>query len=275
MQQALLAAVALATLALAGCSGGGDHSGAQDFTCADGSVVPAATIEAADDHHDAAFDPATLCPVPPQVTLTGLPASLQVYGTSSFEWSVNPGSVLHGHSMLTAIRYSMSSVPDGQATLDTYSKEVLKKEHQDLPVSFRGNLTFNVPGPIYLRAYAQVQGDGYDRRDVWSPEVMLEILPVQPTGVVATVVHAVGPIGGLDPNDIQLNLGDALVFQNDDLLAHDLTATSGPAGSVACDLAAAAGDVSEPCVFIVPGSYTFTTDDVQPKSVTVSVVVPA
>lgn len=276
MQQAFLSMLALVTLALAGCSGGSDHQGLDDVACPDGTLVKGSDLEDLDGHHDADFDATEACPTPPQVTLSGLPATLQVYGTSSFNWTVDPGSVAHGHSMLTAIRYSMTSVPDASASLDNYSKEAVKKEHQDLPVALRGNLTFNVPGMIYLRAYAQVQGDGYERRDVWSPEVALEILPVQPTGVTHTVTHAMGPLGELDPNSLTIDLGDAVVFENADLVEHTLTADGGPAGSVACSMTAAGNNgVSDPCIFVVPGSYSYTSDDVQSKRLTVNVRLPS
>lgn len=276
MQQALLSMAALLMLALAGCSSGSDHTGLEDIVCPDGTIVKGSDLEELEAHHDDDFDATSACPTPPSVTLAGLPQTLQVYGTSSFNWTVDPGSVQHGHSMLTAIRYSMASVPDAEATLDSYGKEVLKKEHQDLPVSFRGNLTFNVPGMIYLRAYAQVQGDGYERREIWSPEIALEILPVQPTGVTHTVTHALGPLESLDPAELTIDLGDTVVFSNEDLVAHTLTADNGPAGSVACTMtAASSGGTAEPCLYIVPGTYTYTSDDVQPKRLTVNVRMPA
>lgn len=275
MQVPALVALTLATMALAGCSGDDGHGGISDVTCPDGTVVTGAQIEADEHHHEDGFDVKSLCPVAPAVSFTGLPPSLQVYSSAAFEWAVDPGSVQHGHSMLTAIRYSLAPVADADATLETYSKEVLKKEHQDLPVAFRGNLTFNVPGKVYLRAYAQVQGTDFNRIEVWSHEVTLDVLPVQPTGNNTTVTHTLGPLDPLDPAELTLGLGDGVVFKNDDLVTHTLTATSGPSGSVACELEAdGQGGVSEACVFLVPGSYTFETDDVQAKTLKVSVPIP-
>lgn len=274
MQQALLSVVALVTLALAGCSGS-DHSPLDDVACPDGTVVPGKDLEAIDAHHEDDFDATSACPEPPSVTLTGLPATLQVYGTSSFTWTVDPGSVQNGHSMLTAIRYSMTSVPDEQASLDNYSKEVLKKEHQDLPVAFGGNLTFNVPGMIYLRAYAMVRGTGYSDHDFWSPEIALDVLPVQPTGVSYTVTHSLGPLDNLDPNELTIDLGDTVVFSNEDLVPHTLTAENGPAGSVACTMTAPANGAADACLYVVPGTYTYASDDVQSKRLTVNVRMPA
>ena len=131
-------------------------------------------------------------------------------------------------------------------------------------------------GTVYVRAYAQVQGDGYDRVEVWSDEVALNVTPVQPTGVTHTVTHGAGPIGELDPNEVDAALGDALAFDNQDLLDHTLEMTSAPPGSTPCDLEAAGQSVSATtCMFDVPGKYTFATQgDAQPKSLTVNVAQP-
>ena len=274
MHKAFLALLLLGALAISGCNGDKKEADLEDVTCPDGTVVTSDQLEATDGHHEEGFDPMSLCPVPPKVTLTGVPTSVQAYGKAPFSWSVDPGSVLHGHSMLTSIRYSTAAVADAEASLETYAKEVIKKEHQDLPVTFKGNMTFNTPGKVYVRAYAQVQGEGYDRRDVWSPEVVLEVLPVAPTGVVQAISHPMlaGELSGPEGN---LQLGDAVGFDNRDLLDHTLTLTSAPPGAAACTLAAAGQAVSSgTCVLTVPGSYEFVSDDAQPKSISVSVAVP-
>ncbi len=278
MHKGLLAALLMTVLALAGCSGGGDKDADfEDVACPDGTVVTSEQIEAVPEHHDEGFDPATLCPVPPQVVLTGLPASVQVYGKAPFSWSVDPGSVTHGHSMITEIRFSTAHVADADASTTTYPKQVLKKEHQDLPVTFKGNMTFSTPGKVYVRAYAAVQGEGYDRRDVWGPEVVLDVLNVTPTGTVVPITHTAGAIAGsLEGPEGQLALGDAVSFQNDDLLEHTLSLVAAPPGAAACVLAAAMQAASsDTCVLTVPGSYEFETDDAQPKTVSVSVAMPA
>lgn len=275
VHSALLAALSLSLLALAGCSGD-DHTALDDVTCPDGTVLTGKQIEEHADHHADGFDPATLCPVPPKVTLTGLPATVQVYRTAAFTWTVDSGSAGHGHSMLTSIRYAAAAVPDAEATLAKYPNEVIKKEHQNLPVTFKGNLTFNAPGKVYVRAYAQVEGDGLPRRDVWSPEVVLEVLPVQPTGTVHEVAHAAGPVGDLQPAELDAALGDAIAFRNDDIVPHTLEIESAPDGAAACSLEAGAQATSAAtCVLTVPGSYTFRTDDVQEKHLRVDVALPA
>lgn len=277
MHQAFLAVLALAALALSGCSGGdGGHTSLTDFTCPDGSIVTAAQQEADEAHHADTFDPLTLCPIPPQVLLQGLPATLGAYRNAAFTWVVDPGSVTAGHSMLTSIRYGDASVATVGAVED-YANELVKKEHQDLPVTFKGNLTFTQAGTVYLRAYAQVQGENYARRDVWSDEVAIEILPVTPTGTVHTVTHATGlTLGEVTPAEpVDAVLGDAVQFNNEDLASHTLTLASGPKGAPCAEITAGATETSAACVLDVPGTYSWRTDDQQPKTVEIRVAVPA
>lgn len=282
MRAGLVAALLMTALAVAGCSGSKDDGkDFADVTCADGTIVTSEQIEATEGHHDAGFDPMSLCPVPPKVTLTGLPASVQVYKDAAFSWGIDPGSVLEGHSMITEIRYSTTSVPDGQASTTTYAKSIIKKEHQNLPVQFKGNMTFPTAGKVYVRAYAAVQGhnaDGstYERRDVWGPEVVLDVTPVAATGTVVTVTHAVGgPAGDLTADSAKAKLGDAVQFANSDVVPHTFSMDSGPNGAPACDLSADAQAASaDSCMFIVPGPYHFTTDDVpEAKTITIEVTV--
>lgn len=277
MSKTLLVIVPLLAAALAGCSGDdGGHATLSDFTCPDGAIVTAAQQEAAESHHDAVFDPAALCPVAPVVKLEGLPATLGVYRNAPFTWVVDPGSVAHGHSMLTSIRFATTSVPAPAAMTD-YATEVIKREHQDLPVTFKGNLTFTQAGTVYVRAYAQVQGEGYARRDVWSEEVVLQIQPVAPTGNVVTVTHGPGLfLATVTPAEpVDAVLGDAIQLTNDDLAPHSLTLESGPQGASCPEISAGEGASSAACVLQVPGTYTWKTDDQQPKRITIKVAVPA
>src|SRR5687768_7976394 len=79
MHKALLASLLTWALALAGCSGGSDGHGVEPVTCADGTMLTAEQIEAHPAHHADGFDPMSLCPVAPKVTLSGLPATIQVF----------------------------------------------------------------------------------------------------------------------------------------------------------------------------------------------------
>ncbi len=276
MHFAFVATLALASLAVSGCSGDGGHASRTDFTCPDGSIITAARQETDSTHHEAAFDPATLCPIAPRVLLQGLPATLGAYRSAAFTWAVDPGSVAHGHSLLTSIRYGNTSVATVGAVED-YASELVKREHQDLPVTFKGNLTFTQAGMVYLRAYAQVQGETYARRDVWSDEVAIAIQPVAPTGTVHTVTHAAGLLlGEVTPAEpLDALLGDAVQFDNQDVTSHALTLSDGPKGASCIEITADAGQTSAACVLEVPGTYTWQTDDEQPKTVEMRVTVSA
>lgn len=275
MHKGLAAALIMTALALAGCSGGKEGARFQDVACPGGVTLTADDIEAAEGSGADGFDPATLCPVPPAVLLTGVPATVQVYGEAPFSWAIDPGSVNRGHSMITEIRYSDKPIPDGEASITTYSKSVIKKEHQDLPVTFKGNMTFTTVGKVYVRAYAAVQGENpngtkFDRRDVWGPEIVLDVLPVQPTGTLATITHALGPLDPLE-GPTSANLGDAVSFDNQDLVEHTLTLGARPSGVADCVLTASGGPSADTCLLTAPGSYTFETDDVDPKTFLLSV----
>lgn len=277
MHKALLGALLAWSLALAGCSGGGGSHDAADVTCPDGTILTAEQIEAHAGHHEDGFNATTLCPEPPQVTLSGLPATIQVYDSASFTWAVDAGSAAKGHSMLTSIRYAKASIPDAELVegqMEKYPTEIIKKEHQDLPVTFKGNMTFNQPGKVYVRAYAQVQGEGLQRRDVWSSEIVLDVLPVTPTGAVVTITHSPGLAAStLESAQETLVLGDAIQFTNQEVMELTLSQASAPAGAPACELTAGTGATStESCVLVVPGTYQFETNDVgQMKSVTLTV----
>jgi hypothetical protein len=266
----LLMVALLSSLALAGCTGGDSHAAAAPVTCPDGTVLTGEQVEAADGHHDDGFDAASLCPVAPSVRLNGLPTSLQAFLTAPFTWTLDNGTVAKAHSMLTSIRYSTSSVEDRDLTnVNKYPTELLKREHQDLPVTYQGNLSFAKAGTVYLRAYMEVAG-----KDYWSPEVVLNITPVPATGVVVDVTHAPGDfLGGLDVEEVTLDLGDALRLVNEDLTTRTLKFASGPAAVPT--ISAGAQGASDPVVFAVPGLYEFTTNDLQAQTLRVLVTLPA
>ena len=277
MHKALLA-LAVLSVSLAGCGDKGEKA-PDPVTCPDGTILTSEQIEAFPDHHDAGFNATSHCPVAPSVTFTGLPASLQSFATAMFHWTVDNGSVPEGHSMLTAIRYGDRSVPDRDLTnVAKYPTELIKKEHQSLPVSFMGNLSFAKVGKVYLRAYAQVQGQGYERQEFWSPEVVLEVTPVQPTGLVVDFTHKAGnAAGSIDPPSQDLSLGDGVRLVNEDLVEHTCKANQAPVAVPALHAAASTGTAtaSDTVVLDVPGTYVYTCDDlVMPKGFSVNVRLP-
>lgn len=279
MHKALLSATVVLALALAGCSGGDDEPTYEAVTCPDGTVLTPEQVKAAMEAHEASgetmghdhgghgSDANALCPVAPSVSLTGLPASLQAFKTAAFSWTLDNGSVANAHSMLTSIRYSTSSVADRDLTaVSKYPTELIKREHQDIPITYNGNLSFAKAGKVYLRAYAQIQGADY-----WSPEVELTVTPVPVTGTVVDIVQGMGDsLAPPTPADVSIMLGDAVRLVNEDLRDHTCAFDSGPAVTPEMSAAALTG-ASDPVVFLVPGQYTYNCDTVQASTITIHV----
>lgn len=266
MRKALLSAAVLFALAFAGCSGKDKDADLQPVTCPDGTVLTSEMLEAMPEHHEAGFNATAHCPVKPSVTLEGIPASLGAFRTAPFSWKLDNGTVDHAHSMLTSIRYGDRSVPEADLTsVNKYPSELIKREHQNLPVAYQGNLTFSKVGKVYLRAYMEVAGVAY-----WSPEVVLEVTPVQPTGKVVQVDQALG--GQVTPDVVDIVLGDAVQLKNDDLVAHTCSFQSGPAATSPFS-AEGVGGMSEAVVFVAPQTYEYKCDDVQAHTFRVSVKV--
>ncbi|MEA3136783.1 MAG: hypothetical protein QOJ26_1330 [Thermoplasmata archaeon] len=258
MSKALLAIVALTALAFAGCSGDGDHE-LEPVTCPDGTVLTAEDLEAFPDHHEAGFNATAHCPVKPSVSLLGVPASIGSFKPGAFSWTLDNGTVPHAHSMLTSIRYSTASIPDsGLTSIKAYPNELIKREHQNLPITYKGNMTFSKVGKVYLRAYMEVSGVDY-----WSPEVAIDVLPVTPTGKVQefTIPPGAGVAGDVTPGEAVLVLGDGItVVDNDpDPRGHTCSRKSGPAET---DPLVDGNTV----VLIVPGTYEYECTTLQPTT---------
>jgi plastocyanin len=257
MRKALLPLVLLLALAFAGCSGKDKEADVQPVTCPDGTVLSAEQIEAIPDHHEAGFNATAHCPVKPSVTLAGIPRSLGAFRTAAFSWTLDNGTVEHAHSMLTSIRYADRSVPDQDLTnVNKYPSELIKREHQNLPVTYQGNLTFGKVGKVYLRAYMEVAGADY-----WSPEYALDVKPVVPTGKVIQFTHPMGEgAQDIQPTASPAVLGDAIQVVNQDAVAHKCSFSSGPAATAALEAQGQAD--SNTVVLEAPGVYEFKCDGV-------------
>lgn len=276
-----VALLAVALLALAGCSG---KSGPSTYTCLrTGQAIDLSQVPGSDED---GFDPESACPAPapPSVVFAEAPTALQAYFPGRVSWAVSAGNYSSGHSMLTQVMWSRQPVAaeqlQGPATYST-NPPLAMYAHQDVPGRFDGKVKFEAPGTYYLRAYAQVRGDGLDDGDYWSPEVKLVVAPVAATGKATDVTRAAGPAvagqaGALSPAAVSASLGDAIVLVNQDLVEH-VFSFSGACRHADVRLAAAAGgDVrSDPIVMAVPGSCVVQTDDPQPQRATVSVAAPA
>lgn len=252
---------ALAALSVAGCSDP-EPQLPQLFTCPRGQVIEVPAN---------ATNPASLCPrLAPSVNLTA-PASAVVFRPLTLSWSVDAGDYTGGHSMLTMVRASTTSQP--ASTLQgpqSYGIEVARGEHQDLPARLSSEHTFRTPGTYYVRAYAEIQATGFATQDHWTEEQVIVVADVAATGNNTVVTHPLGDLAGkLDPAQVNLALGDGIVFQNDDVKERVFTPQTCAQPFEA--VAVAAGAASEPLVFKVPGTCTFTTDDLQPQTLTVNV----
>ncbi len=265
--QKLLAVATLFTLLLSGCSKKGGDAHEDTFTCPDGQVINLADVAG---HHDAGFDANASCPEPPSVRLLGIPASLGAYKSTSFSWELDNGSLVGAHSMLTSIRYRTSAAnASSLAGPETFGQELLKKEHNNLPVTFLGNLTFTVPGTFYLRAYAEV-----NYKDYWSAETRLNVTPVTASGAVHQFVHSPGDfLGETTPAEKDILLGDTVTFKNDDVKDHVFTFLSGPATVPAVTVPAQM--TSAEILLTVPGVYELETDDVQKQALKITVKLSA
>ncbi len=255
-------ALLLVTAFLAGCTDD-PHTHGEAFTCPDGTVLQPGNFT---DHHNETFDLSVQCPVteevpPASAAVVDLPATTTTFRPLNFGWVLDTPED-EAHAMLTEVRVSSTSADTQDlAGPETFGTTVTKKEHQNFESGKRydAEWTPNEPGTFYLRAYAEVFGS-----DIWSPEVAIEVNPVEPTGTTITItITEGGPLlAGADPSEVEATLGDAIVFQNDDLFAHSFTWTTAPMGLQ--DFAVAAGASSDPFILLVPGSYQYTSDDMQP-----------
>ncbi|MFO1532168.1 MAG: hypothetical protein ABR562_00490 [Thermoplasmatota archaeon] len=258
----LLALALAVALVAAGCTGKTEPP-TSTRTCPGGQPIPA----------NVTGEPAQVCPkpAPPFAAFKDLPGDLRIYKPATFTWFVSASNYTGGHSMLSSIRLSGNSVPDSAlAGPDSYGKEIASKAHQNLPGTFTGDYTFTTPGTYYARVYATILADDLAGKDYWSNEVMLMVADVLPTGKNVVVTHGPGNSAAkLDPNPVDIKLGDGVVLKNDDLVDHKLTMVGCP--QTFPELTVPKATSSQPMVFKAPGTCTFATDDLQPQTLTVNV----
>ncbi|MES2153720.1 MAG: hypothetical protein V4510_01130 [bacterium] len=231
------------------------------------------------------------CPMPvaPSIHLGASSYTVAVFGSLPITWSIANGTHSGGHAMIAIAKLSHHSVPTAElAGPGTYGVKDLAggEVHQNLPQSFNytspaGAFTKDLIGTRYMRIYAQIRADDLPLRDYWSDEVTVTVTPVQPTNVVRTIIHGAGGFqGGLTPpSPVSANLGDTLVFENDDAMAHTFTLVSHPScAPLVNPVALAAGVPSHtsgpsPGIFLdCPGDYKFDSDD-QPTKLSTTITV--
>jgi len=260
----VVASILVLAAALSGCTSDPEP---MTFTCPGGATV---TVPANMTAQPQDACPKAPPPKPPSIAFQP-PQELRIYRPFSFAWSLDAGNHTGGHSMDSQVRLSTVSVADGAlAGPESYGMEIAKKEHQNLPVSLSQEYTFKVPGMYYVRVYATILADGLESRDYWTPEHMLMVADVAPSGNNTTVTHAVGNVAGkVAPDTLDLRLGDGIILKNDDLVDHVFTPQSCEEHK---DPVTVAKTSSSPVIlFKAPGTCVFKTDDLQPQSLTVNV----
>jgi len=267
MHKVLVVAL-LAMVAFAGCSGKKD-TGPAAVTCPDGSTLTPAQIKAFPDYAKPGFNATTHCPVKPHVEIVGIPTSLQVFKEGLFRVDLNAGTYQPQHSMLLSVRWYDRSIADQDLTnMNKYPNELVKKEHQNLPISYNLTFSFQKVGTYYIRAYMEQGGNDY-----WSKEQKISITPVVPTGKVVEV--DIGADGTATPDAVSIVLGDAVQIKNSFPLDETCSAASGPGPGG--DLKAAGGvpsaTMSSPVVFVFPGVFQYQCNDPQNHGFKVNVAV--
>lgn len=270
----------VAALLMAGCASKTETTvESETFTCPDGTVVD---LDNFPNHHDADFNATRdACPQPaPPTIVVSVPTTLAAYAQGEVLWSLSGGDYTGAHSMYNTVRLSNVSVSDAAmgalAKPQDYGQQELgTMEHQNLPAGpFNATFSVATPGMYYVRGVARILADGLPEKIYYTPEVMLNITPVVLTGVTATVTHGAGnTAGGITPASTTIALGDAVIFKNDDITTHVFSLQSGPKGATFEDLSVGMRSESDPVPFVVPGSYTFKTDDVQAVTFTIDVTV--
>lgn len=238
-------AAALAAVALAGCSdGGGSESTtpecdtATHYLDAQGVCVP----------HDE-----------PRLVVEGLPDEVQQYMRYLFTWSLDNGtrgtSADPVHSMDSRVLASEEDAPTtNQTGPDDWGTEVAREQHKNLPDGpFDGQLVWDTVGTLYLKGYMQISG-----QNVWQDIGTIEVVAVQPTGVVADVTIEQGPPPALSESEVGIKVGDGVKWVNENAIyGYTIEFDCGTGPSVD-PVSVAAGAESETVVFLEPANCDFT-----------------
>lgn len=219
----------LLAVALSGCT---SDEGEPALTAADCEAQGLVLKEAEshdhggeEEHHEASCVEASEMGPRGSVDLGGLPTSLPMYQSVPLTWTL--GTTLPGedHAMRTEIRYSSEPLPEGNVKPDDWGLSVAKFEHQNYEngATYDATFTAETEGTFYFHAYSLVGGE-----NIWSPQYLLEITPVVPTGVVHEIaVDGLGPQASIEKSSLDIMVGDSIKFTNSDLLERSFTAANG------------------------------------------------
>ncbi len=235
-------ALLLVSTVLAGCSDDGGET-----------VDPAAEC-------DGIYDAATGACAPhvePSVVVEDLPDSMGAYSTVAFTWRLDNGTRGMGaapvHSMDSRIVASTDSARPTNATgPDDWGVEVAREQHQNLPGSFEGSLTWDEVGTVYLQGYMLIEGE-----NVWTDLGSIEVTEAQPTGDTTTVNVTAGPPPAVDVSQAGLVVGDALVFDNQGPVDYTAVFTCSDDVTVP-EIAVGANGQSQAFVFTMPTNCDYT-----------------
>lgn len=268
MRKALLIAL-LAMLVLSGCSAKGKDKAPAAVTCPDGTVLTPDQIKALEGYGTPGFNATKACPVKPSVKFTTMPSSIQVFKSAPFGWTLDAGTATPAHSMLTSIRWNDRSIPDQDLTnINKYPYELVKKEHQNLPITYQGNMTFVKAEKVYVRAYMEQAGN-----DFWSKEVAINITPVVPSGKVTPIT--IDQTGAPDNDAVSIVLGDAVQINSSFPPGITCDRTSGPeqgpVTSFKADMAIPSPTTSNSIVYTAPDVYQYKCTDPQAHTFQVKV----
>ncbi len=221
MRALLVAGLLLATM-LAGCSGGGSSSSSDLYTCKTGlKKGQQIDVSNATGHGKTGFDPESACPqpIPPSITILGLPATVKAFYPVKASWALSSGSWAGGHSMLNELRINNAPVSEAGLTEDNfalkYPTQLLKFEHQELPSNFSGTFSIDTAGMYHARVFGQIKGTDLDNKEYWTSEVMIMVEAPTATGNTTTLTVPQGfPAQKTTSLSASVQLGDGIIIDN-------------------------------------------------------------
>ncbi len=231
--------LALLATALSGCSDDGDKPVDPALDCdgifADGMCSP----------H-----------IEPKIVVMDLPESFGAYSTVSFTWSLDNGTrgtdSVPVHSMDSRILVSNEAGTVSNMTgPDDWGMEVAREQHQNLPGTFEGSISWDAVETIYLRGYMLIDGV-----NTWTDLGTVDVTAPEPTGQVVLVTVG-GPPAALDNSAAGMTVGDGFQIKNDQ--AYDYTAVFTCSNEVTvAELAVPASGSSDVVVFEKPTNCDYT-----------------
>ena len=271
MRKALWAIAVLGMLAMSGCSGSKKDTAVKPVTCPDGTVLTAEQVKALPGYGTAGFNATKACPVKPHVELVGIPPSIQAFKEFPFRVDLSAGTYQPQHSMLLSIRWYDRSIADQDLTnINKYPNELIKREHQNLPISYNMTASFAKVQTVYIRAYMEQGGNDY-----WSKEVKLNVTQVMPSGKVFPV--KIGADGTPSPDVVMVVLGDAVQVDNSYVPGIKCAYHTGPVATADFEAAMAvpSDTMSNTIVYQAPQVYEYACNDAGAHSFKVNVAVNA